>query len=54
MVNKVAVITGGSSGAGEALTYKFSSEGFIYWRYKPKRLKCSVKYLQELVVNVNI
>jgi len=28
MENKVAVITGGSSGAGEALAYKFSSEGF--------------------------
>ncbi len=28
MENKVVVITGGSSGAGEALAYKFSSEGF--------------------------
>ena len=28
MENKVVVITGGSSGAGEALAYRFSSEGF--------------------------
>jgi len=28
MRNKVAVITGGSSGIGEALAYKFSQEGF--------------------------
>ena len=28
MENKVVVITGGSSGAGEALAYKFSAEGF--------------------------
>ena len=28
MENKVVVITGGSSGAGEALAYKFSREGF--------------------------
>ena len=28
MENKVVVITGGSSGAGEALAYKFSSKGF--------------------------
>ncbi len=28
MENKVVVITGGSSGAGEALAYKFSKEGF--------------------------
>ncbi len=28
MKNKVVVITGGSSGAGEALAYKFSKEGF--------------------------
>tara|TARA_B110000014_G_scaffold1874_1_gene1364 strand:+ start:2569 stop:3381 length:813 start_codon:yes stop_codon:yes gene_type:complete len=28
MENKVVVITGGSSGAGEALAYKFSNEGF--------------------------
>jgi len=28
MENKVVVITGGSSGAGEALAYKFSSERF--------------------------
>ena len=28
MKNKVAVITGGSSGIGEALAYKFSQENF--------------------------
>ena len=28
MENKVVVITGGSSGAGEALAYRFSSDGF--------------------------
>ena len=28
MRNKVAVITGGSSGIGESLAYKFSQEGF--------------------------
>ena len=28
MENKVVVITGGSSGAGESLAYKFSREGY--------------------------
>ena len=41
MENKVAVITGGSSGAGEALAYKFSREGFniIIGGTNLKRLK---------------
>ena len=41
MENKVAVITGGSSGAGEALAYKFSSEGFdiVIGGTNPKRLR---------------
>ena len=29
MENKVVVITGGSSGAGEALAYRFSSEDLM-------------------------